>query len=558
MNREAEKSGSSIFHARNYPERRVIAEIRLVLALVTLAVIGLYPTSDAQLRQLLYGAIATYILSALALYWVALNRQALVRQGLIYWLDTGWLLVIISLSGISNLLFLLLLFPVLVAAAQAGFVQGLAVSWISTLAYTLLSWGRTDANTQPELLLQAGTLLALGFMELYWGGAEFHLKRELSAFSRLGKLPGRGDDAERFWTDALKGLVAYFGAGSAFFLGQEENGSYRIYQYEIDKPGGSLALADEQASVLTRVPESWAIVWRSFFRDPRRGHSCVVDMPDAKTLEGVQSQLLELAHILEAKCWLSFPLSTGSRYRGRVFLLGLKRFKGRLEWGFIAQLSSQISLQWDNLLLARQLTRVASSGERERISRDLHDGTVQPYLGLKFGLEALRRKVTDTHPLVADIDELVRMTEKGGVELRNYIHDLRAPEAGGACPALTAIQAQVQQFEAYSGLKVEIRAHTLDLSKYNLIEVRQIIAEGLSNIRRHSIATEAIINICVEQGMFAISFIHAVTGVAPAFTPRTLTERAAAMGGRVDVIRLANQTEVKVILPLWVQPKNER
>lgn len=558
MSREEELLSRTISPSLDLPDHRAIAEIRLLLALATLVAVSFISPHTALLPlTLLYGVIAAYTASALVLYWVVLNRPGLVRPGLVYWLDAGWLLTIIILSGNSGgPLFLLLLFPILVAASQAGFVQGMSGSLFTTVAYVLLTgWTGDGVYLRSGLFLQAGTLLALGFMVSRWAGAESNLKRELNALNRLGKFPGLRDDAEPFWTDTLKELAAFFGAESALFLGREEDGSYRIYEYETGKAAWSMALGDEQAVVLAGVPERWAIAWQSVFFNPRHGTAKVVDVIEGKTLEGMEERLQTLAHTFESRRWLSFPLHSGTSYRGRIFLLGSGRFKYKLGWDFIRQLAGQISLKWDNLLLARQLTRIAASGERERISRDLHDGTVQPYLGLKFGLEALRRKVPDNNALAADVDELVRMTDNSIQQLRGYISDLRSVEADGMTHALTAIRAQVQQFESYSGLKVEIRAQKFDLSESRLFEVRQIIAEGLSNIRRHSNARQAILEIFVEQNMLRIAFINAVARIAPPFTPRSLAERAATMGGGVEVMRLATQTIVRVALPLWTQEK---
>jgi signal transduction histidine kinase len=536
------------------PDQRAIAEIRLSLALATMAAVIFMPSFTGLPSLVPYWVIAAYAASALVLYWVELNRPALVRQRLVYWLDAGWLLAIIGLTRDSGSpLFLLLLFPILVAAAQTGFVQGMAVSLGTALAYVLLSVLLMNGFTSPELILQAGILVVLGFMVSRWAGAENQLKRKLGVLNRQGRSPGLRDEIEPFWDGTLRELATYFGAKSGFFIGREEDGGHRICGYESGKPGWSMALDDEQAAVLAGVPERWVIAWRSFFRSPRHGTARVLDMVDGKAMKGMEARLQPLAQTLEARRWLSFPLYAGTRYRGRIFLTGVGPFRCKLERGFIQQLAGQISLGWDNLLMARQLTRVAASGERERISRDLHDSTVQPYLGLRYGLEALRRKVPDDNRLAADVDELVQMTDDSILRLRGYIRDLRAAERNGAHPALTPIRAQVQQFEAYSGLSVDVRAREFTLSESRLLEVRQLVAEGLANVRRHTGARRAALEIFVEHGVLRIAFINPVAGIAAPFTPRSLTERAAAMGGAVEVVRLATETRVKIVLPLWME-----
>jgi signal transduction histidine kinase len=537
------------------PDHRAVAEIRLILAAATLVAVVFTSPFTGLSAFLSYVVIAAYVVSALALYW-AWKRPSGVRPRLAYWLDAGWLLAIIGLTRDSDSpLFLLLLYPILVAAAQAGFVRGMVVSAGTALAYLLLSVslasGRHNAD---ELVLEAGILLLLGFMISRWAGAEQHLKRKLRVLGRLGKSSGLGDEDEPFWTEKLGELAAYFAAESALFVGGGDDG-YRIYEYETGKPACGTALSDEQAATFTGLPEHWAIAWRLPF--PGSG-ARVVDMADGRDLVGMEGRLQALAENLDSPRWLSFSLHGGARGRGRIFLLDIRPFSGRPEWAFIQQLAGQIALKWDNLLLARQLTRVAASGERERISRDLHDSTVQPYLGLKYGLEALRRKMPNDNALAADFDELVRMTDRSILQLRGYIRDLRGTERDGEYPGLSAIRAQVQQFEEYSGLKVDVRAREFTLSEPRLLEVRQLVAEGLSNIRRHTQARKVALDLLVEQNTLRIAFINPVARIAAPFRPRSLIERAAAMGGAVEVMRFANETVVKVVLPLWREEKDDK
>jgi signal transduction histidine kinase len=539
--------------ALDTPDQRTIAEIRIVLALSMLLAVVFDPSFTGFPEPLSYAVAAAYAASAFVLYWIGPRRPELVRPRMHYWLDAGWLLAIIGITGNSaSPLFLLLLFPILVAAAQSGLLLGMAVSLGVAVAYGLVSILLTD---KPLLgagwVVRAGVLLVLGFMVARWAGAENRLKRKLGTLNRLGRLTDLREETEPFWAATLKELAAYFGASSAFFIGREEDGSHRVYEYEAGKPVWSMTLNDEQAAVLAGVPERWVVVWRSFLRGAGHGAARVVDLDDGKPQVVAARGLQALAQTLESRRWLSFPLNAGARHGGRIFLVGVGRTGLKPDLCFLRQLAGRIGLEWDNLLLARQLTRVAASGERERISRDLHDSTVQPYLGLRYGLEALRRKVPDDAPLAADVDELVRMTDDSILQLRGYIRDLRSAEREGAHPALTAIQAQVQQFEEYSGLRVDVRAREFTLAEPRLFEVRQLIAEGLGNIRRHTRATDAALEIGAEQGVLRIVFVNPVARIAQPFKPRSLTERAAAMGGGVEVVRLATETRVEISIPLW-------
>lgn len=533
------------------PDHKAIAEIRLILAVAIVAAVVFTPSITRLPVPIDYAVIGAYAVSALVLFWAARQRPATVHPRRFYWLDAGWLLAIIAVTD-GEPLFLLLLFPVLVAAAQSGFSQGLVVSLATAAAYVFLSGFLTGQADSASLALQAGVLIVLGFMVSRWAGAEHRLKRKLGVLNQPGSYAGVREELEPFWTETLGELATYFGAKSAFFLASEADGTHRIYQYDAGKAVWSMPLGGDEVAALTRLPEQCAVAWCSLFRAPPHGYWRALDMSTGHACGEVEAGVVRtLAHTLDESRWLCFPAHSGSRYLGRLFLTGIGPWDCRLDHEFIQQIARQVGLKWENLLLARQLAAVVATGERERISRDLHDGTVQPYLGLKYGLEALRRKIPDASPLAAEVEELVRMTEGSIVQLRGYIRDLRTVERDGTQPALTTIHAQVRQFEDYSGLKVDLRCREFTLSQGQLLEVRQLISEGLSNIRRHTAASKAALEIVVEQNALRIAFFNPVTRIAHPFTPRSLAERAAAMGGSVEVMRLATETIVKVVLPLW-------
>jgi signal transduction histidine kinase len=80
-----------------------------------------------------------------------------------------------------------------------------------------------------------------------------------------------------------------------------------------------------------------------------------------------------------------------------------------------------------------------------------------------------------------------------------------------------------------------------------------MIAEGLSNIRRHTQAKRATIGLVREAGMLTLRIANdgARGAAAAAFTPRSMTERALALGGYARVEREGDDcTAVLVDLPI--------
>jgi signal transduction histidine kinase len=83
-------------------------------------------------------------------------------------------------------------------------------------------------------------------------------------------------------------------------------------------------------------------------------------------------------------------------------------------------------------------------------------------------------------------------------------------------------------------------------------EVFQMVAEGLSNIRRHTQATQAKIGLLRRNGYLVLRVENEGAPVTSPelFTPRSITERAAALGGQVLVERTDEGTAVVVEIPL--------
>jgi signal transduction histidine kinase len=78
-----------------------------------------------------------------------------------------------------------------------------------------------------------------------------------------------------------------------------------------------------------------------------------------------------------------------------------------------------------------------------------------------------------------------------------------------------------------------------------------MIAEGLSNVRRHTDAGRAEIRIRAASGRLHLTVANEHQGEpAPEFFPRSIGERAAALGGSARVEPASGRTAVHVEIPL--------
>ena len=84
-------------------------------------------------------------------------------------------------------------------------------------------------------------------------------------------------------------------------------------------------------------------------------------------------------------------------------------------------------------------------------------------------------------------------------------------------------------------------------------EIFQIVREGLSNIKRHTDSAVARIRMTSLNGDIVLDIENDSSGAESqsTFTPRSITERAIALGGRVSVnVGDGGGTIVSVVIPM--------
>jgi signal transduction histidine kinase len=209
----------------------------------------------------------------------------------------------------------------------------------------------------------------------------------------------------------------------------------------------------------------------------------------------------------------------------------------------------------DNIQLVDRLASQASEYERQRISRDIHDSAIQPYIGLKLGLDALRRKVSMDDPVASGLAELAERTDSVIKDLRTYVGGLQDPASTERVNVLTSsVERHAKQLGEFYGIKVDVKiAADMNLNDRLAAELFQIVREGLSNIRRHTASIEARISMASVNGDMLLNIENdsSADERPNTFTPRSITERAIALGGRVSVnVNNAGRTTVSVVIPM--------
>ena len=191
---------------------------------------------------------------------------------------------------------------------------------------------------------------------------------------------------------------------------------------------------------------------------------------------------------------------------------------------------------------------------RRKISRDIHDSVIQPYIGLKLALEALARKVPAANPISKDVERLVEMTSIEIAGLRRFSKDLRGHRKPAREKLGSVIRLQAARFAELHNIKISIDvAENTRVDDALANEICHMLGEALSNIRRHTNASVVRIKVICDKQNLVLKIINPrdLGVVRNKFTPRSISERAHALGGCCSVETGSGRyTVVTVEIPL--------
>lgn len=187
--------------------------------------------------------------------------------------------------------------------------------------------------------------------------------------------------------------------------------------------------------------------------------------------------------------------------------------------------------------------------EALRIARELHDELGQAMTGMTMELAAVQRQLEPDHAAlsVREVQERLaavrRLLDTTIATTRKICTELR-PALLDQMGLLPALEAQAEEFEARTGIfcNLMLPSDRVDLSPDAALAVFRIFQEILTNVARHSGATEVIVQLAVVGEEVRLEVVDNGRGVTQAEIARAsglgligMRERALAAGGKVLV-----------------------
>jgi signal transduction histidine kinase len=544
-------------------DERLVNLTRFVLALSALIIIFVDPSEPDRLVKITYTTLALYTVYSAFVYFVSRRRQSAFRGSPLYWIDVAWYVVLVSLSsGTNSLFFFFFFFVILVASFSSGYRAGLDVTIVSATLFVTIGYFTTPTPIEPNrFLLRPVCLATIGYLMAYWGGSETTHKRRLALLKDVSRSSNPRFGVDQTISSIMIKLREFYDAETCLVINTRPASDAHILR-RVDRRHAELGSRVEsvgtEAAQLLAWPSEWAITWRS--RSEKRWFSktacSIYDFSSGERVKDVECETYAaIADLLASDSFITIPIYQRNAFVGRLYLTTKGRHFNYSDVDFLRQLMDHVMPMIDNIELVDRLASQASEYERQRISRDIHDSAIQPYIGLKLGLEALRRNMSNEGPVAGGLAELVERTDSVISDLRTYVGGLQGTASGEHSNVLTSsVERHAQQLGEFYGIAVDVKiATTANMNNRLAAEIFQIVREGLSNIKRHTSSAAARIRMASVNGdiVLDIENDNSAGESQKTFTPRSITERALGLGGRVSVnVGDAGSTIVSIVIPM--------
>jgi signal transduction histidine kinase len=542
--------------------------IRFVIACSSLLVFFVDPVDSglpSDLTRMLLISYSLYSACFVFVYDMQAFREFASKR-IIHWIDTLFFSCVIALTGgADSIFFLFLFFPIIVASFSMGFKEGQRVNIVSIILFTLVGLIFISPGQHYDMaegIMRPICLGVFGYMIAYWGEGRIVLKRRLGLLQEISTNWNPRFGVNHAIMISLIRLVEFFRVTRGFVVIERTDLLPKYVMYSSDRRKLSTTespkeIADTTAKELLALPKTLALFYENQSRQRWKSFNRHVAF-DINTLESTNRYLKvceALSNLLDDESFISVPYRQQGGVSGRIYLVTSNTEFTRSDVAFTKQVADAMSAVIENMQLIENLVSEAEGQERHRISLDVHDTTIQPYIGLTLALDALLREFNSDSKLSARIKEIVNMANMTIQDLRGYKDTLREKSLMRGDFLISAVKNQGERLLQFYGIRVEVRG-TVDPNLTGKVAEAsfQIIKEGLSNILRHTSAKNAFISFQSFESHLLIDIGNEAPdmgSIIDVFRPKSICERALSMKGTVKIATNAEGfTVVSVTIPI--------
>jgi len=201
--------------------------------------------------------------------------------------------------------------------------------------------------------------------------------------------------------------------------------------------------------------------------------------------------------------------------------------------------------------------------ERKNLAREMHDEVGQILTSIKMNLSLIKRQVEDnekklqTKELDEEIKSMSKMVDHAVVRVRKMITELR-PELLDKLGLIPALEWYTEEYAKETKIKCSFKGDFEELSLDHTIELTifRIVQEALTNVARHSTASNVIVSIKKSENEIVVEIVDNGIGISEerllgdkSFGLLGMRERANLVGGKIEISGIAGKgTTVKLVI----------
>jgi signal transduction histidine kinase len=494
-----------------------------------------------------------YALHSITLLCVARTRAGFWHGPVIYWVDIGWYgLMVWASGGTPSPFFALFFFPILTASFRHGFDTGARLTLGATAVLGAAVLVSRSSVVLHLLLLRTTFVLALGYMIAFWGGLAVDQRRRLALLRDVSRLSNPRFGVQHTLDSLMEKILRFYGGASCVLLMQDSQGEWMLNT--VHHPASGRPISRNVASAIAAQPllalgSGATVLYRggALWNFPANGPATGVAAGSSTWSEIDPAACACIADLLDTTWFISAPLPL-LKGAGHIFVTSGERLR-RSDATFLNHIVQQAFPVIETIDLLDRLASAAAFRERQSIARDLHDSTIQPYIGLRHAIAAIRKQAGDDNIVAADLDRLMDMSADVVKDMRDFAQRFKngrqeEPEL------LIALRRQLAQVRSFYDVNVTLdAAGGLQIHDRMAAEVFQIVTEGVSNICKHTRARTASVWLADAGGELCIDIANAAEGNATPFTPKSIAERVRALGGTLIIDTDALDTRLRIRLP---------
>jgi signal transduction histidine kinase len=503
---------------------RVLAAVRVVLALSSLLLVQLDPEAVQPYNQLILGLVLFYLATSLWLLFVVNFRAEISPRFSLFTHATDILwpaLISLFAGGPSSPFFLYFLFALLAAAFRWGMRETAitTVAVVFTMAADALALTHTPLAVliaRPvsitNFIMRSLYLVIFAFLIGYLAESEKRRVAEALSISQISSKVRLEAGLKGTVLTVLQELLNLFGAREILVITRETE-AHQVMLWRVEKitdgekpvfTWRQLDESEEQEYLCVMGEDSAGAVWRN-----RSTASAITLDKEGVRTRGQQCYLAaKFASQHPFNILLACAISAAPDVSTRVLLFDpILGGRAETQLRFLQDVTNLVAPSVYNVYLLRRLRSRAAAVERARVARDLHDGVVQSLHAIAFRLYALRTR--STIPQAEREQELLEVQQLVQNEAANVRHLIQQLEPLEFDPRHLAdfLAGMVTRYRQDTGIGAQF---VCDVPEVNLPpatcrEIAGILREALANVRRHSGAQHVLVRLARQRGAWLLT-----------------------------------------------------